>query len=208
MGLACFRRQFAGSRVAISCVSEVIKRRRLTSQKLCEEDAGVKPVGIRNRARCFPGKDPSRSDPWLPRFPLGPCQPRPDITFPAPPAPPRDRQLPGKCSARSPVSWPVSGQGQGHGIPAPPPGNAPPCTARTPPVAKNPPPPASHGDHPERETGGRTDPNPSGVCPSPSVFPFPQCGCGRKTPSCIPRRAAAACCGVNSGAARPRGDRI
>ena len=101
---------------------------------------------------------------------------------------------------------PVSGQGQGHGIPAPPPGNAPLCIAHTPAAAKNP--SASHGDHLKRETRGCTDPSPSHVCPNLGFFPLPRGACGCTTPSCIPRREAAACCRVNSGADRPRDDRI
>ena len=131
---------------------------------------------------------------------------------PSPHSPPQ-QMAPWKTQrARSPASWPVSGQGQGRGIPAPPPGNAPPCTVHTPAAAKNP--PASHGYHPEIETRGCADPSLSRVCPSLGIFPFPQHhgqpqgGCGCRSPSCIPRRAAAACCGVNSGAAHPRGDRI
>lgn len=196
MGLACFCRRFAGSRIKISCVSEVVKHLRLASQKVCEEDAGVTPAGTGNRS-CF---SRGRVLPGLIHGSLvfhqdlaeGSCLASHDPPSP-PPAPcsPPQPMAPWKTQhARSLASWPVSGQGQGRGIPAPPPGNTPPCMARTPAAAKNP--PASHGDHPERETGGCTDPSLSHVCPSLGIFPFPQHhgqsqgGCGSRTPSCIP----------------------
>lgn len=95
-----------------------------------------------------------------------------------PPSPPlspltasHNRWLPYKTQrARSTASWPVSGQGQGHRIPAPPPGNAPPCTARIPPAAGSP--PASYGHHPERETGVYADLSLDRACSSLGIFPF------------------------------------
>lgn len=143
------------------------------------------------------GKGPSRSVPCITSSLPSQCLP------PQPMAPWKTQR------ARSPPSRPLSGQGQGHGIPAPPPGNALPCT---PAAAENP--PANRGDHPESETGGLHRPQPFSLSPSLGLFPFsqhhgrPPGGCRLRTPSCIPRRTAAACCGVNSGAARPRGDRI
>lgn len=50
--------------------------------------------------------------------------------LPTPRSPPKPVAPCKRQRAQSPASWPVSGQSQGRRIPAPPPGKAPPCTAR------------------------------------------------------------------------------